>query len=1066
MAQFFIPRPIFAMVISIVITLVGAVAFRSLPIAQYPEIAPPTVSVSCAYPGASARVVAETIASPIEQQVNGVEDMLYMSSNCGNDGSYNLTVTFKLGTNLDMAQVLVQNRVSRATPLLPDVVKNTGVTVVKRSPDILLVVNLFSPDERYDQLYISNYATLQVRDELSRVEGVGDVAYLGQQDYSMRIWLDPQKLSARNLTALDVVNALREQNVQVAAGQIGQPPTPPGQDFQYVMTTLGRLAEAEQFAEIIIKTGELGDLTRIKDVATVELGAKNQDQYSIMDGRPSVGLPIFQLPGSNALETAERIREKMDDLKSRFPEGLDYAIVYDTTPFIDESIHEVEKSLLDAVILVAIVVLLFLQSWRSALIPLLAVPVAIVGTFAVMAAFGFTLNNLTLFGLVLAIGIVVDDAIVVVEAVEHHIERGLSSSEATQKAMHEVSGPVIAIALVLSAVFIPCAFITGITGQFFRQFAVTIAAATIISAVNSLTLSPALCALMLRPKHKTRDPLTLLLNFTLGWLFKAFNGGFNIATGGYTWIVGRSLRLSLIVLVLYGGLLYATQWSFTKVPGGFIPNQDKGYLISGVQLPDSASLERTKEVMHKLDKIGRETEGVAHTVGVAGQSFILNAFGSNFGSMFFPLKPFDERKKRPDLHADVIAQKLRQRIAAEIPEAMVLLFGAPPVSGIGNAGGFKLMVQDRSDQGLEALQGQADNIATKANSLPGLVGVFNSFRASTPQLYADIDRTKAKKQGIPLSDVFSTMQIFLGGFYVNDFNRFGRTWQLNVQAAPEFRRSPEDVQFLKVRNEAGEMVPLPAIAEVKDASGPVMITRYNMYPAAAINGATLPGVSSGDVIRNMNTLAKAELPRGMGSEWTELTLQQILAGNTAAYVFIGAVVLVFLLLAAQYESWTLPLAVILVVPMCLLSSVLGVWRADMDINIFTQIGFVVLVGLASKNAILIVEFAKMKRDEGMPRYEATLEACKLRLRPIIMTSLAFILGVVPLMMSKGAGAEMRQTLGTAVFWGMLGVTLFGIFLTPVFYYVIQFFSDIRGGSKPPKTPMSGPASPTAAPATH
>lgn len=1056
MARFFIDRPIFAAVVSIVITLIGAVAFRTLPVAQYPEIAPPTVSVSCTYPGANARVVAETIASPIEQQVNGVENMLYMSSNCTNDGAYSLTVTFKLGTNLDMAQVLVQNRVNLALPTLPDVVKNTGVVVRKKSPDILLVVNLFSPDNRYDQLYISNYATLQVRDELSRLEGVGDVTYLGQQDYSMRVWLDPQQLSARNLTALDVVNALREQNVQVAAGQIGQPPTPPGQDFQYVMTTLGRLIEAEQFGEIIIKTGDESSVTRLRDVAKIELGARNQDQECYLDGKPTVGLPIFQLPGSNALDTAKRIRTKMEELKSRFPEGLDYAIVYDTTPFIDESIHEVEKSLRDAVILVAVVVLLFLQSWRSAIIPLLAVPVAIVGTFAVMAAFGFTLNNLTLFGLVLAIGIVVDDAIVVVEAVEHHIEHGLRPREATYRAMEEVSGPVVAIALVLSAVFIPCAFITGITGQFFRQFALTIAAATLISALNSLTLSPALCALLLAPKSETRDPLTMVLNVTLGWLFKGFNWTFNLATGGYAWIVGRMLRLSLLVLAGYGGLLWLTKYQFGHVPAGFIPNQDKGYLLCAVQLPDSASLERTREVVQRVDKIARETPGVANTVGIVGQSVILNANGSNFGTLFFPLKEFRERHD-PAQHADAIAQKIRARVSKEVSEAVVLVFGAPPVNGIGNAGGFKIMLQDRSDQGLEMLQGQGDNFASKANQTPGLAGVFNAFRADTPQLYADIDRTKAKKLGIPLTDVFSTLQVFLGGFYVNDFNRFGRTWQVNVQADPAFRATPEDVRWLKVRTGTGEMAPISTIAEVRDSSGPVIVTRYNLYPAAAINGSNLPGVSSGEVIQRVEALAENELGRGMGYEWTELTLQQKLAGNTAALVFVGAVVLVFLLLAAQYESWTLPLAVILVVPMCLLCSVSGVGWSKMDINIFTQIGFVVLVGLASKNAILIVEFAKMKREEGTPRYEATLEACKLRLRPIIMTSAAFILGVVPLVLSRGAGAEMRQTLGTAVFYGMLGVTAFGIFLTPVFYYVIQFFADLRGEKPKAKPAPESPA---------
>ncbi len=1060
LSRIFIDRPILASVPSIVITLSGLAAVFTLPVAQYPEITPPTVQVSCIYPGASAKVVAETVAAPIEQQVNGVENMLYMSSNSTNDGTYNLTVTFKLGTNLDMAQVLVQNRVSMAMPTLPDVVKATGVTTKKKSPNILLVVNLFSPDRRYDQLYISNYATIQIKDELARLSGVGDVSYLGQQDYSMRVWLDPEKMAARSLTASDVVNAVKEQNVQVAAGQIGQPPIPAGQDFQYTMSALGRLVEPGQFADIIVKTGTAGEVIRLRDVGRIELGAKNQDQSCTLDGGPSVGLSIFQLPGSNALATADGIRAKMEELRKRFPEGLDYAVVYDTTPFINESIHEVFKALRDAIILVAIVVLVFLQNWRATVIPLIAVPVAIVGTFAVMALFGFSLNNISLFGLVLAIGIVVDDAIVVVEAVEHHLAHGLSAKEAAYKAMEEVSGPIIAISLVLASVFIPCAFITGITGQFFRQFALTIAISTIFSAINSLTLSPALAGVLLRPRGAKRDPLSWLLDTVLGWFFRLFNSGFNVSTNAYTGIVRRSLRVSTLVLLMYGGLLYLTYWSFTKVPGGFIPEQDKGYAVINVQLPDSASLERTQAVLARVDEIVRKTPGVKHTVGIAGQSFLLNANGSNFASMFAVFDEFEHRHGA-DQYVTSIIGRIRKECYEKVPEAVIAAFGAPPVDGLGTAGGFKFMVQDRGDAGVDMLQGQTDNLAETGSRSPGIAGMFTMFRANTPQLYVDVDRTKCKSLGIPLSEVFQSLQVFMGGYYVNDFNQFGRTWQVNLQAEPRFRASVESIRALRVRNARGETVPLSTLAKIEDTGGPVMITRYNMYTAAAINGASAPGVSSGDTIKIVERLSDQELAASMSYEWTELTLLQILAGNTAMIAFGGAVVLVFLILAAQYESWSLPLSVILVVPMCILCSVAGVAIAKMDINIFTQIGFVVLVGLACKNAILIVEFAKMKRESGVPRLDATIEACRLRLRPIMMTSFAFILGVLPLVIGKGAGAEMRRTLGTAVFAGMLGVTLFGIFLTPVFYYVIQWFADRREAAPRPK-----PAGTVEEPAAH
>jgi multidrug efflux pump len=1054
-SRFFIDRPILASVPSILITLLGLVAVFMLPVAQYPEITPPTVLVSCNYPGANAQVVADTVAAPIEQQVNGVEDMLYMSSQCANDGSYVLTVTFKVGTNLNMAQVLVQNRVALASPVLPDVVKQVGVTVKKRSPDLMFIINLISPDERYDMLYLSNYALIQLQDALMRIEGVGDVIVFGQRDYSMRVWLDPDRLTATGITAGDVVSSLREQNVQVAAGQIGQEPAAKGVNFQYTMSTLGRLTEPDQFGDIIVKKGADGRITRLHDIGRIELGAKTQDRNNYMDGMPSMGIGVFQLPGSNALATAERVKAKMRELKKRFPQGLDYCIYYDTTPYISESIREVFQTLFEAVLLVAIVVLVFLQNWRSALIPLIAVPVAIIGTFAAMAVMGFSLNTLSLFGLVLAIGIVVDDAIVVVEATAHHIEQGMMPRAAAHQAMAEVSAPVIAIGLVLTCVFLPCVFISGITGLFFRQFALTIAVSTVLSTLNSLTLSPALCAVLLKP-HGTHDDLfSRVLNFFLGWFFRLFNKAFSLSTAGYTKIVGKMVRLSLLVLLIYGGLLYLTVWSFGKMPLGFIPQQDQGYLLAAIQLPDSASLARTEEVAAMASKITRETKGVAHAISVTGLSFVLGANGSHLGSMFIILAPFEQRQS-PDLTADAIAQTLRTRLYKGIQEANIAIFGAAPVRGLGNAGGFKIMIEDRGNEGLEMLQQQADELIQTGNQQPGLVGLFTVFRANTPQLYIDIDRTKCKMMGVAMNDVFDALQVDLGGLYVNDFNQFGRTWQVNAQADTPYRMQPEDVRRLQVRNDKGQMVPLGAVAVVEPAGGPFVITRYNMYPAVSINGGSVPGLSSGDVIAKMEQMAEKQLPASMGFEWTDLMYLQIIAGNTTGFVFGGAVVLVFLVLAGQYESWSLPLAVILVVPMCILCSVIGLFIAKMDVNIFTQIGFVVLVGLASKNAILIVEFAKAKRDAGLPRREATLEACRLRLRPIMMTSFAFILGVVPLVVSSGAGAEMRRALGTAVFSGMLGVTLFGIFLTPVFYYVIQWFSDWRQKRVQPAAAAAAP----------
>lgn len=1108
-SKFFIDRPVFSTVISMVIVFAGLSVLTSLPIAQYPEITPPTIEVSCVYPGASAIVVQETIAAPIEQEVNGVENMLYMSSQCTNDGGYRLSVTFQLGTNLDMAQVLVQNRVALAVPKLPDVVKTAGVSTKKKSPSILLAINLYSDVDAVsgkpmlDQLFLSNYATIQIRDALLRLKGVGDVTLLGQQDYSMRVWLDPQKMASRSITVGDVTNALREQNVQVAAGRIGQPPVPHGVDFQYSLTTLGRLVEPDQFGEIVVKTGAAGQVARLKDIARLELGAKNLDTECTLDGQPSVGMAIFQTPGSNALETAERIKNKVKQLEGRFPTGMHAAIVYDTTPFITESVMEVFKALRDAVILVAIVVLLFLQDWKSMILPMIDVPVSLIGTLAVMAMLGFTLNNLTLFGLVLAIGIVVDDAIVVLENIEVWLEKGHDARTATINAMNEITGPIIAITLVLSSVFLPSAFLGGISGQFYRQFALTISASMIISAMNAMTMTPSRAVQIFKNRkhgHDDREALpwwgyglllgllsvnvsesfvqkilnlsestsiaiwfVRLILFAPGCLiglliarrsnrflsncFKLFNRGFDWITNVYGRIVGGMLRISLFVMVVYGGLLGLTYVGLTRIPVGFIPTQDKGYLLINIQLPDASSLERTAQVVARVEKLARETHGVAHTLGIPGQSIILNAVGSNLGSMFVILDDFHHRRG-PKLDADSIAMELRKKVYSEIIEAQVSVFGAPPVDGLGSAGGFKLMIEDRSDMGLMALQERADQFSIAGTAKPEIAGMFNSLRASTPQLFIDVDRTKCKALGVPLNDVFQALQVFLGGAYVNDFNQFGRVWQVNVQADAPFRIDADNVRALKVRNAKGEMVPLGTLARLEDSGGPFIVTRYNMYPAATINGGTPPGISSGSMIHAMDQLAEEELGDGLAMEWTELTYLQLIEGSAAIFAFIGAILLVFQVLSAQYESWSMPMAVLLVVPMCLLSSVAGLMMWHMDLNIFVQVGFIVLVGLAAKNAILIVETARSRHAEGLSLHEAAVSGAKNRLRPIIMTSFAFILGVAPLVISHGAGAEMRRTLGVAVFSGMLGVTVFGIFLTPVFYLVVEKLSGTRQKSLP------------------
>jgi multidrug efflux pump len=1073
LAKFFIDRPIFAAVIAIVITLTGAISAFTLPISQYPPIAPPIVQVDCHYPGASAQVVAETIAAPIEQRINGVERMMYMQSQSTSDGSYTLTATFETGTDLNMAQILMQNRINLAMQELPDVVRATGVTTRKRSPELTLTISLNCPDGRYDQLYMSNYAVGRLRDELLRVDGVSDVTIFGQRDYSMRIWVDPDKLAARDLTALDVVNAVSKQNAQVALGQVGPGPGDDRRATQYPITMVGRLTEEKDFGDIVLKTGADGRLIRVRDVAEVRLGPKASDTSNAFDRKPQIGLAIFLLPEANALALGDAVKAKMEELAKDFPEGVSYEIGYDTTPFIRESIKEVFKSLRDSIILVAIVVLIFLQSWRAAIIPLAAVPVAIIGTFGAMSAVGFWVNNLTLFGLVLAVGIVVDDAIVVVEAVQHQLEKGLAPRAATLRAMEDVSGPIIAVGVVLVAVFLPCAFFPGIVGQFFEQFALTIAISTVISTVNSLTLSPALAAILLRPRQARGDIPSRLLNLLLGWFFRIFNWGFERTGRGYILAISRLIRVPALVLAVYGGLMAFTVWGYLQLPIGFIPQQDKGYMLASIQLPDAASLERTEEVIDKVAKICLETPGVHHVSEVAGNSFVLRAYGSNFGSMFIILDDFTDRRS-PDLSANAILAKLRKRIAQEVPEGQVNVFGASAVPRLGRAGGVKMMVEDRGDLGPRFLQGQVENLIEKGKQQPGIADLFSVFRTNSPQLYVKVDQAACSAQEIDVRDVYATMQATLGARYVNDFNRFGRTWQVNVQATQGFRNTADDIRRLKVRSKSGKLVPFGAIAEVKDVTGPLVLTRYNMYAAAAINGNATPGTSSGDALAILGQLANQELPDKMAYEWTELAYIEMRSRDTGMLVFLVSVAVVFLVLAALYESWTLPLAVMLVVPVCVSCSLAGIWltnqdvsgsvvrllqwlgvsRPDVldfpakitgyigiskqDVNIFTQVGFVVLIGLACKNAILIVEYAKRQRDAGADRRAAVMAACRLRFRPILMTSVAFVLGVTPLDYAHGAGAEMRTALGIAVFSGMLGVTFFGIFMTPAFFVLVDW----------------------------
>ena len=1142
LAKFFVDRPIFAWVISVVITLGGLVAAFTLPVAQYPDISPPTIQVAATYPGASAQTLADTVAAPVEQQVNGVEGMMYLASTCANDGTYNLTVTFDLGTDINLALMLVQARVQLALPQLPEQVQRQGLKIDKKSPNILMMINLYSPNRTRDQLYMSNYVTIQINDEIARLKGVGATGVLGEQQYSMRAWLDPDKLAYHGLSAADVVAAVREQNVQVASGQVGQEPVPKGQTFQLTLSTLGRLESPGQFEDIVVKTGQPGDdgviraAVRLKDVVReprvvkeggadrvepgIELGAQNQDVRNTLDGNPSVGLAVYTLPGSNALEVADRVDAKMRELRTRFPTDLEYAVRYDTSPFITQSIEEVFSTLRDAIILVAIVVLFFLQDWRAMILPMIDVPVALTGTFGVMYLLGFSMNNLTLFGLVLAIGIVVDDAIVVLENIERWIAMGHDARTATIGAMEEITGPIVAITLVLSSVFLPSAFLPGISGQFFRQFALTIASAMVISAINAMTMTPARAVSIFKGQERRpgegHDPhagkealpwwgttalfgllnvwlLTMQLgtrvgivvveggnppsaeklwgyraafflpgvvvgfflaawvNRVLALVFRAFNKSFDVATKVYGRSVAVLLRLSLLVLAVYGGLLFLTYRWVTTTPVGFIPMQDKGYLIVNVQLPDAASVQRTSAVMAQIDDIvlgpvidqktgqrdrSKGWPGCASSVGIAGQSVILNTNAPNFGTMFIVLDDFDKRVDDPKKNGFQIFFDLNDALDRKVRDAEVAVFPPPPVDGLGMAGGFKVMIEDRGDMGPLALQAATQALTKELKADPRVTEAFSMDRANAPQLYVDIDRVKCRQLGVALKDVFDTLQVYVGGTYVNQFTRFGRTWQVNVQADADFRKSADYIRNLKVKNDKNEMVPLGSVARVEDSTGPLFVQRYNMYRSTAINGGLAPGVSTGDGMKLMEEAAAKTLPKQAVYQWTELFYLQTMEGDSAVYAFLGAVLLVYLVLAAKYESWTLPLAIILVVPMCVLSALAGIRAAELDMDIFVQVGFIVLVGLAAKNAILVVEFADQQRTAGLPLREAVLKSVELRLRPIVMTSFAFILGVVPLVLAEGAGSEMRIILGLAVLCGMIGVTFFGIFLTPVFAYVI------------------------------
>ncbi len=1050
-SKFFIDRPIFAGVLSVALFLAGAISLFQLPISEYPEVVPPSVVVRAQFPGANPKVIAETVASPLEEQINGVENMLYMQSQANSDGNMALTVTFRLGTDPDKAQQLVQNRVAQALPRLPSDVQRLGVTTVKSSPTLTMVVHLLSPNDRYDMTYLRNYAILNVKDRLSRISGVGEVQVWGAGDYSMRVWLDPNKVAQRGLTASDVVAAIREQNVQVAAGVIGASPSLPDTPLQLSINAQGRLTTPEEFGAIILKTGEQGGVTLLRDVARVELAAAQYGLRSLLDNKPAVALGINQSPGANALAISDAIRATMADLKADMPDGVDYSIVYDPTQFVRSSIDAVISTLLEAVALVVLVVIVFLQTWRASIIPLLAVPVSIVGTFSLMLGLGYSINALSLFGMVLAIGIVVDDAIVVVENVERNIENGLSAKDATYRAMQEVSGPIIAIALTLVAVFVPLAAMSGLTGEFYKQFAMTIAISTVISAFNSLTLSPALAAVLLRGHDQPQDWLTRAMNKVFGGFFRLFNRVFHRASTGYGRGVGGVVRHKGLMMLVYVGLLGVTVLLGRTVPMGFVPAQDKEYLISFAQLPNGASLDRTEAVIREMTDIALARPGVQSAVAFPGLS--VNGFtnSSSAGIVFVTLKPFAERKD-PSLSAAAIAGDLQKRYAG-LKEAFVAIFPPPPVMGLGTLGGFKMQIEDRGALGYEALNAAVGSFLKKAMETPELGPAFSSYQINVPQLDVDLDRVKAKQQGVPIGEVFDTMQIYLGSLYVNDFNSFGRVYQVRVQADAPFRAESADIGLLKTRNAQGDMVPLSSLVTVKQSYGPEMVVRYNGYTAADINGGPAPGYSSGQAQAAAERIAQETLPRGVRFEWTDLTYQEILAGNAALWIFPISILLVFLVLAAQYESLTLPLAILLIVPMSLMSALAGVWLTGGDNNIFTQIGFMVLVGLSAKNAILIVEFARELEHQGRSVVQAAIEASRLRLRPILMTSIAFIMGVVPLVTSTGAGSEMRHAMGVAVFAGMIGVTLFGLLLTPVFYVLLR---TLVGAGKPAAVP-TGPA---------
>jgi multidrug efflux pump len=1052
-SHFFIDRPIFAAVVSIVFVIVGAVSFARLPVAQYPEIAPPIINVSGQYPGASADVVASTVVTPIEQQINGVENMIYMSSNSTADGRFSIAVTFDLGTNLDIAQVQVQNRVAIAQPRLPADVRNIGVTVTKSSPDLMMVVHLYSPDKSRDSLFISNYATLAITDTVTRIDGVGSITVFGSRDYSMRIWADPDRLQTVGLTANDVVLALQAQNVQVAGGVLDQAPMPKQGAFQFAVQTLGRLANPDEFANIVVKQVG-GAVVRLKDVARIELAAQDYTTNSYLDRDPAVALAVFQRPGSNALATAKTIIATMEQLSTRFPAGIKYAIVYNPTEFIQESVNAVVETIGEAAILVVLVVILFLQTWRAAIIPIVAIPVSLIGTFFFMALFGFTLNNLSLFGLVLAIGIVVDDAIVVVENVERNIAAGLSPREAAYKSMDEVGAALIAIALVLCAVFVPSAFITGISGQFYRQFALTIAGATIISLIVSLTLSPAMCALLLKPSHAQQRQAWW--QWPIRGFFRIFNWGFERFAGGYHWLIARAVRFVIIMLVVYAGILAYGFNEFRKTPIGFIPQVDRGYLIVVLQLPPGASLSRTDEIQNRVVDVCLKTPGVAHAVNIVGFNGATFTNAPNSGAIFLTLEPWDERARDPKQSAAGITGELFKRLAV-FQEALILVIQPPPVAGIGNAGGVRMMVEDRAARGSQALLEATTAMVNRAAQTPGLTQVFTLFENSTPQIYLEIDRTKAQLLGINVADVFAALQVYVGSAYVNDFNLLGRVFRVTAQADAAYRRDPGDILKIRVRNSRGETVPLGSFTTVRDIAGPYRVPRYNLYPAAELDATAVPGFSQGQAIAALEKIAAETLPDGFGYEWTTLAYQQIRAGSTALFAFALAVVFVFLVLAAQFESLTLPLAVIMIVPMCLVAAISGVIIRGQDNNILTQVGFIVLIGLAAKNAILIVEFAKQLEDQGRDRLSAAVEAARLRLRPILMTSLAFIFGVMPLVWAIGAGAELRQTLGTAVFAGMIGVTAFGLLFTPIFYVVCRWIAEKTRRRRPAPEAPPAPA---------